>query len=357
MMQIRRVLIHELSQASALANSVFRNGRSPIMGTAFPALFSPGISHSFGAFNEQNRLVAFMGMTPLHIKTGDSVLNGFAVGSVCTDPEYRGSGVASALLEQCQAHAKAAKAPLLFISGDRSLYTRNGAVYFGQALRFELTAEDFLRTYPEGAASSPLIKEYEDTHIFSFHTLLQRKPASLGWSVTELEQYIGAAPFTSVTGQQPLIRTAFSASGEVTGIAAFGISSVRSNNPDEVQAQEGHLLEWAGEPASIIAILRDIMISEHLDRMTVTLPWQDKELAELLQAANPLPTVQRNAGTVMILDAAQLLQQLGIDGAADHLSPQELCACLFDPDSSLRKEGSCNFQLAPLPYMYGLYFI
>lgn len=188
MMQIRRVLIHELSQAAALADSVFRSGRSPIMGTAFPALFSPGISHSYGAFNEQNQLVAFMGMTPLQIRTGDSVLNAFAIGSVCTDPDFRGSGVASALLKQCQAHAKAAKAPLLFISGDRSLYTRNGAVYFGQALRFELKAKDFLRANQVEPPNSPIIKNYDDSHIFSFHTLLQRKPASLGWSITELEQ-------------------------------------------------------------------------------------------------------------------------------------------------------------------------
>lgn len=354
-MQIRRVLKHELAQAADLANLVFRSHRSPIMGSAFPALFQPGIVHSFGAFDDRGKLRAFMGMAPLQIRTEAGVVNAFALGSVCTDPEFRGAGLASKLLEQCQAHAKASGAPLLFISGDRSLYTRNGAAYFGQSLRFELDAGSFnprdqLKEWPY------TISDFTASDIFTLHRLLEQKPAALGWSIAELEQYVDSAPYPAVRDQVPCFRTAASSSGEIVGMAMFSVPFADAPGSDAKQQEQGRLLEWAGDPESIIAMLHDVLSAQHLDGLTINLPWQDQALSSLLQACSLQPVAERNAGTVMIIDSEELLRQLGQHGQTD-LTEEELCSCLFDPESPYRKGDHSGLPLVPLPYMCGLFFI
>lgn len=354
-MQIRKVLKHELAQAADLANNVFRSNRSPIMGSAFPALFQPGIVHSFGAFDDQGKLRAFMGMAPLQIRTEAGVVNAFAIGSVCTDPEYRGAGLAGKLLEQCLAYAKASSAPLLFISGDRSLYTRNGAAHFGQSLRFELNAGDFMSFYSQ-KESPYTISDFSASDIFTLHRLLEQKPVALGWSIAELEQYVDAAPYAAVSDQVPCFRTAASSSGEIVGMAMFSIPSADASSINTEQKGKGRLLEWAGAPESIIAILHDVLSSHQLDGLTIALPWQDQALSSLLQVSFLQPVAERNAGTVKIVDGPELLRQLGYDGQAD-LTEGELCSCLFDPQSPYRKGDHASLPLVPLPYMYGLFFI
>lgn len=354
-MQIRKVQKHELAQAVVLADRVFRSNRSPLMGPAFSALFQPGLVHSFGAFDHEGKLGAFMGMAPLQITTEAGVLNAFAIGSVCTDPAFRGAGLASKLLEQCQAYAKASGAPLLFISGDRSLYTRNGAVHFGQSLHFELGTEAFMSSCSQ-KESPYIIAEFSASDIFTLHRLLQQKPASIGWSVAELEHYLSAAPYAAVSEQISCFRTAASASGDIVGIAMLSLPSSAPSSHDPEQKRLGRLLEWAGDPASIVAIINDIFRSGQLDGLTITLPWQDHALSSLLQASGSQPIAEPNAGTVMILDSSELLRQLEINGQV-RLTEEELASCLFDPQSPHRQTMDVHLPLVPLPYMYGLFFI
>lgn len=354
-MQIRKVQKHELAQAASLADRIFHSNRSPLMGPAFPALFQPGIVHSFGAFDQEDKLRAFMGMAPLQVTTETGVLNAFAIGSVCTDPEFRGERLASKLLEQCQAYAKASGAPLLFISGDRSLYTRNGAVHFGQALRFELSKEAFISAHTQNE-SPYIIADFSASDIFTLHRLLQQKPAALGWSIAELEHYLSSAPYAAVNEQVACFRTAASASGNIVGIALFSLPSSAPSNDGSEQKRLGRLLEWAGDPASIVAMIDDVFSAGQLDGLTVTLPWQDHALSSLLQALGSQPIAETNAGTVMIVDSSELLRQVGFDGQVK-LTTEELASCLFDPQSPHRPKMDVHLPLVPLPYMYGLFFI
>src|SRR5574340_1039597 len=63
-------------------------------------------------------------------------------GGVCTHPDYRGRGLASRLLDACIGEAVAAKATLLFISGDRGLYQRAHAVPGGAVWSAKVRPED-----------------------------------------------------------------------------------------------------------------------------------------------------------------------------------------------------------------------
>src|SRR4051812_3407039 len=115
MTEIRFANNEELKQAAALADSVFRDSEQTSMGVAFPQIFSAGLNQSMAAF-EAGKLVAFMGLVPNIINVGHSQLQIHCLGSVCTDPEYRGKGHASLILEQIYAFIKQSGSCMLLVS-------------------------------------------------------------------------------------------------------------------------------------------------------------------------------------------------------------------------------------------------
>lgn len=131
-MKIRLLNSNELQQAADLSDLVFGKPGQPSMGKSFPALFHPGVSHSYGAFTDEGELVAFMGLAPDVVRIGEARLNVFSIGSVCTHPDFRGQNLASTLLAECMDHARRSGASLVFVSGGRSLYRRAGCYDFGR---------------------------------------------------------------------------------------------------------------------------------------------------------------------------------------------------------------------------------
>lgn len=370
-MEIRRVREEELEQAAALANEIFCGSSEGYMGDCFPTLFQAGISHSYGAFDNSGKLVSFMGMVPTQIYAGRAALNAYSVGAVCTDPLYRGQGIASRLLDQCREHARKSGASLMFISGDRSLYTRAGSVPFGQAMKFEITP-----------ASSGQISMSQNYHLrdmmpedlFDIHHLLRIKLGSFGWSIHELQQYIGSKPLATIQGQKQSVRIAEAPNGKLAAMAVMAID----DQPRDSK-RRGQLIEWAGDPQAAGQLLVDAANRFGVDELTAFLPWQDT-LSSLLQQAGIKATMEKNAGTVLLVDAEALIRQSGLDASLEGMSsysilpnhqfefitldglrltggPAELCSLLFDPDSLIRQPGMEFITTIPLPYMYGLYFI
>ncbi|WP_410768375.1 GNAT family N-acetyltransferase [Fontibacillus sp. BL9] len=374
-MEIRRVKKSELNQAVALANAVFCGDSQRDMGTFFPTLFQAGISHSYGAFDGEGRLVSFMGLVPLVIVSGSARLISFSVGAVCTEPQFRGLGLAGELLKQCREHARRVGASLLFISGDRSLYTRAGSLAFGQADKYQIE----LQAAQSLAGSSIKLnnRDMSAEDIFALHELLSQKNGSIEWSIQELQQFVGSAPFAGVSGLQQHIKIAESPEGDIAAAAVFAIPASLSDG----HQRSGQMLEWAGEPEAVMNLIADAFSGYSLDVLTAILPWQDTAVSGLLQAAGIQPEARSNAGTVLIADAAALVRQAGLDGgkpdkpvisfftderfelrtAEGRIFPidgtAELCSLLFDPQSPVRQKEVNGLTAFPLPYMYGLYFI
>ncbi|RCX23277.1 acetyltransferase (GNAT) family protein [Fontibacillus phaseoli] len=370
-MEIRRVRENELNQAVALANTVFCGDNQKDMGFFFPTLFQAGISHSYGAFDGEGRLVSFMGLVPLVISSGSARLIAFSVGAVCTEPQFRGLGLAGELLKQCREHARRAGASLLFISGDRSLYTRAGSLAFGQAAKYQIGPQALA-----GSGTKLHSRDMIAEDIFALHALLSQKTAFIEWSVQELQQFVGSGPFAGVSGQEQHIKIAESSEG---GIAAAAVFMVPASS-EEGSHRSGQMLEWAGEPEAVMSLIADVISGYHLDDLMAVLPWQDTAVSGILQAAGIQPETQNNAGTVLIADTAALIRQARLNGeetdkptisclaeerfelrTAEGTFPingsAELCSLLFDPYSPVCRNAMKERIALPLPYMYGLYFI
>lgn len=399
-MEIRIVRENELNEAAALANKIFRSGMQGDMGAFFPTLFRTGVSHSYGAFDPAGNLVSFMGLVPVQIKSGTGRILAFSVGAVCTDPQSRGLGLASELLNQCREHAERSGASLLFISGERSLYTRAGSLAFGRASKFVIKSNSDKPLEVAGETGSgsatATVRDMIPEDIFNVHNLLQQRPATIEWSLQELQQFIGSAPYAGVSGLRQHIRVVESLTGQIIAMGVFAVPmdpevpeveipvTAAPPTADADVLRNGHLLEWAGNPEAMPLLISDAVSRFRLDELTAILPWHDAVLSEVLQQAFQVrPDNQNNAGTVMIVDAAALITQAGFseDGQpdkpvisvltdsqfelriGDHTIPingnSELCSVLFDPESPVLKPTglSENPTTVQLPYMYGLYFI
>lgn len=378
-MDIRLVKKSELHQAANLANIVFCNDENGHMGLCFPTLFQAGISHSYGAFTSDGKLVSFMGMVPVGIQVGrNKSLRAYSIGAVCTDPAFRWQGLASKLLTACRQHARQSGASLMFISGDRSLYTRGGSVLYGSANKITIekgTASQH-HTNPSAAWN---YRDMVPEDIFILHQLLTNKSSAFQWGISDLQQSIGTSAYATLNKKVQRIRIAYTGLNEIA--AAIILMLPGENTPIQDQ-QTGQVLEWAGDPSAAYELMYNAISKYQLSSLSAFLPWQDIELIELLQKDHARSEKIHNAGTVLIVDEEALIQQAGLDQAASgepyitilgnnryklHMKDEtaviedaaQLASAIFNPETVIAgsKTSGRNPFAIPLPYMYGLYFI
>lgn len=369
-MHISIMKSEQLPQAVELSNRIFlKQPEQPSMGISFPTIFSPGISHSYGAW-DQDKLVSFMGFVPFTINTRGAELNIYSIGSVCTDPDYRGQRLAGNLLEQCFLHGEASGASLILISGGRSLYTRAGSRLFGRALRFRLSPDvaEPLRTTTEKLVN---IRTMKPQDLFQLHKLMEQREARYASTASELNKLLDASAYSNVIRLEQQVLVA----EENGALTAFAIIAV----PGTVMtpSREATLVEWGGSPEAAAQLIAEAITIYNLADLTVPLPWQDRELAALIQSTGILPEYIRNDGTMYLVSGLQLLHQLApllpeglIQADGPHgpyrltlndetlqLDDEGLLSILFDPESPYRANGSIIFDPIPLPYTAGLQYI
>ncbi|WP_339289388.1 GNAT family N-acetyltransferase [Paenibacillus sp. FSL E2-0201] len=355
-MQLRLIKPAELDQAALLADSIFREPGAISMKELFPLIFRPGLSHSYAAITEDGTVAAFMGLVPSTIKTGDAILNVFSIGAVCTAPAFRGQGLAGQLLEKCQAHAAEAGASLIFVSGDRSLYTRAGCVPFGGTQFAELN-ESSAQALAAAAGEEWTLRPMQPGDFFAVNRLLNERETGHVYSPGELALLLGTEAYAGVLGlaQRTLVAVR---DGSIEGFAAVAVPAAA----DVPAPSTATAVEWAGQPSAVAALLAKAALCGGVGALQVPVPWQERGLLALLREAGASLSAGANSGTVCIADRAALLRQTeGCRKGHDLSSVQddkELISLLFDPASPLHtSDPSGESEAIPLPYMSGLHFI
>jgi GNAT superfamily N-acetyltransferase len=327
-MEIRLVKQDELEQAIRLADDIFRKPGQSSMGTSFPLLFVPGLSHSYGAF-EGGRLVSFMGLVPFVIQVGKAQLNVFSMGAVCTHPEYRGQGIAGQLLDRCKQHADEAGAALLFISGDRSLYTRVHCYPFGRTERFTLDAASAARLKAAAmtaasataaavaaasvagaapalqAGDSPLeLRPFAAADTFALHAAAAAREVAYAQSVTDLARLIDAEAYASC---MRLTHQTLVAARRTGSVAAFAVIAAPGSATDGSKPPTA--IEWAGPASHVGALLADAVERWNLPQLEIPVGWHEQQLIQLLREAAVPSVTKANSGTVYIVNAQRILDQ------------------------------------------------
>lgn len=379
-MNIRKVLPHELGEAAALSDFVFRQPDQQSMGRIFPYLFNPGISQSYGAFTEEGKIVAFMGLVPEVIRVGSARLCVFGLGSVCTHPDYRGQNLASKLLEECMEHAKRSGASLVFVSGDRSLYMRSGCQYFGHVHSAALNHSASL-SLQASTVDGWTLRNMEPEDIFAVTELFASAQAGYEQGPAQLLALLGASPIPDIYRLNPQAFVAI----KDGRIQAFALAAVHSADVQSTAASEepSRAVEWAGDVQGCARLFAEIYNRFPSKQMILPIPWQQEEMLKLLQASGAEVTEGRNSGTVWIADASSLLNQCSsllpdswgsifhcnasLDQERSYmitkgdrelqLDDSGLLSLLFDPKSPHKPMAPEGFRTIPLPYLSGLHFV
>ncbi|WHX26250.1 GNAT family N-acetyltransferase [Virgibacillus halodenitrificans] len=363
-MEIRRLTPSEMESAIKLSDKTFRKSHHQSMGRAFPLVFSTYNNLSFGAFHD-SKLVSFFGLVPFEINIGNAQVSAFSIGSVCTDPEYRGKGIASAILEKIYQYIDEAGASLLFVSGDRGLYLRNNCFHFGARNTFKIDKA----TYEIENGESEIVRKGTLGDLFSVFRLRQKKNVRYETSVSEWLTLLKAGGYTSIFNMQQEVYV-MEEKGEITAYVVAGIPKENSMKTEPI------ITEWGGEPSNVKSILESLYIE--FKAFEIKVPWHD-DLNKELQKDYEFHSI-RNGGTIHIVKARRLINQilpyladklprvteklsvefedirelkLNYKGESITLTHKEFIETLFSPED----KGFPNLFPIPLPSTEGMEYV
>ncbi len=368
-MEIRRLEPEEFEQAIQLADATFREQGHKSMGQAFPQVFSTDLQQSFGAFDGET-LISFIGLVPATIRVGEAILSVFSLGSVCTHVDYRQQGISTTILKEIYHYIDQAAASLLFVSGDRGMYMRNHCYHFGKAYTYTIGKSDTNNDKYEG-----VIRQGQPTDIFQIDRVRREKKVRFDSSIWEWQVLLKAGGYASIFKMEQALYVA-SHDDVIEGYAVIGMPTKNSTKKQAI------ITEWGGNPRAVYGILLNLLENETVLEIEMTIPWHEKFCEEVSEYPYE---AQCNAGTIYIIDAARLLNQLmpylheenpalatslviqkvDNDNVNFHynddsritLTLEDLVKLLFEPQrESVIVELQSVFPI-PLPHTQGMYFV
>lgn len=363
-MEIRQLKQKEIAQAIVLADRIFRDENQTSMGEAFPHVFTKGPIHSFGAF-EGKKLVGFIGLVPATIRVGPSTLDVFSLGAVCTDEAYRGQGISTKILQKVYAYIEEAGASLLFVSGDRGMYTRNHCYHFGGLSVYNITQGQ------AGISYDGRIRKGRKADIFSIQHIRNQVEVQFHSTTLEWGTLFEASGLASITNKKQSLYVA-EQNNEVEGYVVI------TESRDGRKTKDAFVVETGGTPHVISAILNRIIGEQKVANIIFHVPWyQSFEDFLFLSDEKMIP----HSGTVYLINEERLLSQLqayiaqhtnekikikrendtsyvlSVGDEAVHLTNELLVDWLFTPQTPRKVDVLKGVLPIPLPNPEGMYFV
>ena len=247
----------------------------------------------------ESRIIAVDGKPVSHVRIVYSYLSIYGArvkaasfGGVCTDPDYRGRGIASRLLEHCIGEVAEAGAKLLIISGDRGLYLRAGAVLAGPVWSASVRLE-----YGTGARTPVTARPAAPGDASTLARLYQAEPVRFMRPARFFHSLLGGGhrqPWLLEQAGRPVAYMSLSRIWDLPRAAP-----VRA------------LGEYAGSRAALVDGLAAVLPGAELEEIRLSFPAYDRELAYLLRARGAeLSPATVPSHSFRLLDAAGLMRVL-----------------------------------------------
>jgi GNAT superfamily N-acetyltransferase len=285
-----------------LVNAIFRRPGGPEMGATFPTLFDPRNASWLRTFWDGPLAVAHVGVWRGQLWTHGARLAVAHIGAVCTRPEYRGRGLASALLWDALALLRAEGVALVLISGDRSLYRRAGARRFGRLLRYRVGAELL------ASLQLPRVRTAAPTPE-ALAGLYAREPLHYERSGEDWRRLLVAKGYLPPSQGR----------GGAVGVWRNGTDGPvaylllgKADRPDGGSAVL-RVDEFAGDRAAVLAALPSALAAAGAERAELLVQPGDAALRALLEPAAGPPEVVPHQGTGRVLDFAACASALDVD--------------------------------------------
>ncbi len=292
----RGTRLEEKESLRKCVGTVFR----PTLWDEYPQLFSDDNLDNCRVMVHDGQVVTHIGMLIRDASLLGCRIRVCNIGAVGTLPDFRKRGLASQTFADACARAAREGCDLMIVSGDRNLYRMAGCRRVGRDVEYTVTREDAARLgegfNPCRAAVTldPASEQDQETLL----RLYQREPVRF---IRRREDYARAMRCGFVMNR-PSDFWLLKRDGAVAAYAIF-------NRPQPADKQT-RLAEYAGCRSAVTAALPHIMASRNLEKLTVHVLGSDTVFQGLLSGRGLAPTPAHAAGTVRIVNFAQLMERM-----------------------------------------------
>jgi len=296
---LRKAKPEEIPQLVALSDSIFRGPHNTnSMGAGFPLMFAPDNADHLHVAEEDGKPVSLVGLYTSSIRIGASRIQAASMGSVCTDPDYRGKNFAGQLVTNSFEQLNEEQVGLLFISGDRTLYTRNDAIHVSRVHAFSIPSD----RPPEGGEASLEVSKYEPGDLPGIHAVQRQESVYFERTEAEFAALIDAAAHLSCyPANQHLL---------VGKIGSRAASYIVYGTWTSEGINYGTVIEIAGPDEHIITLMGEAAKRHGLPSLSIALPNYRKSLTDRLASQGYVFHTQPILGTVRLINVPALWSQL-----------------------------------------------
>jgi hypothetical protein len=272
------------------------------MAYEFPLLFSAENAHNLYFVARDGRPVSLAGMRHGLIQVRGSTISVASMGSVCTLPEYRGLHLASTIVEAILNDFRA-DVSLILISGDKSIYLRQGFVRFGRFAHFQF--EDIAlatgHTQPPDLTIRSLDDDRDDR---SLCLLYADEPSGFGRTPDEMRQLLGV----EIVRKRQQNRSASSIYGAFADnqLVAYAVATPSLPNGERVT-----LSEWAGDRNALLPILKQACREYGLSGADWHAANSDRTMRMLARVWGASIEQVENQGTMRVVNPERFLREAG----------------------------------------------
>jgi len=350
----------ELKEIIHLTSSIFMPNHPMIMRDLFPQLFSEDNLENLRVIICDGKLVSHVG-----IREEDLLIHGYwfrvgMIGSVCTHPEYRRRGYASALVKDAFSKMMKDGVDFTLISGFRNLYRRAGCVEAGKIYTYEI---------PSGGLKIKLndvnIVRYEETLLNDLVEIYHKEPIRYRRSFEDFKILAGRGflrndikfrIYIAKIGSKPLAYIA-------TGLL-----------PNE---ETPNIVEYAGSREVVLYLLSDLLNNSRINSVRLSVPYQDVEMLYLLEKYGFKKAKSEAPASISIISLESFLKKvrlllkekiperkvqqfisdlthgklrLYLNGKkADFRDPRALTLLFFGSPEKTRSPQRLEFEVKPIP--------
>lgn len=292
-MPLRHAVGEDIPAIVALANRVFRPTGDGDMGAEYPLLLGADNAPNVCLAQQDGRIVSVVGAMHFDLLCEDEPLGATLIGSVCTDPECRGGGLAGQAMVMATDDARARGDAILLISGGRSLYTRNNALPFGATATFVVPSDG----WPRGSAPS-VARPFTPADLPAIHRLYSRQPTRFNVDETTFSRL-----FQVMCGAKKGRGWVLPGAG---GIDAWAIV-LPGGIPRFTEPGQARLWAWAGAPEKLLAVCA-ASAAKSGDSLVVRAPFHERDLVERLAGLTDRYSFKALPDTtILIIDLPRLV--------------------------------------------------
>jgi len=288
----RAAKVEELPQIIRLTSRIFGFEKRGIsIDEAFP--------HFLSEFNIENlRVMVSDGKVVSHVGVWEGWLNLYGswikvglVGAVCTHPDYRNRGYASALIRDAFKKMTGDGVDLVMVSGKRTLYSRAGCVEAGRLYEFKIQPNAL--TLFEDVKIEP----YSEERVSDFIAIYQREPVRFKRTLDEFKVLIRRR----IRGEAIKLKHFIAYSNKDRPLAYVSLLSFEG---------EWSLVEYAGSRRAALHTINKVSKKLGIDRLELNVPYGDWEMLNLLEGAGFKPKTSIAPASLAILNPMKFAKKI-----------------------------------------------